>query len=495
MRTIFKVIFILMISIQIGLSQQEGRKYNAFSGSMVLTVEGGATLGQTDYSQSKFDYLGRTSLEYFFPAYSRSSFGLRAFGGGGYIAGSDATRIPDVFRTKLTFAGGGVVYSLSLSNYVFPYLFAGASYLWFDPYGPNGIKMPNNQKNIYKKSELDYNGELGFRFLVTNNLSLNISGGVQISPNDYLDDIAAGTNNDLFYYANVGISFSFFSDNDSDGDGVPDSRDQCPNTPPGVKVDANGCPLDSDHDGVPDYLDKCPNTPKGVAVDKDGCPLDSDGDGVPDYRDVCPNTPKGVKVDDLGCPLDSDGDGVPDYKDKCPNTPPGVQVDSNGCPLDSDHDGVPDYLDKCPDTAPGVKVDSVGCPIETKQETIKESVKEPEESNLNKLTLSAGTTFAFGKTELLPSAFRDLDRVVKFMKDHPESIWRITGYTDNIGSDQINKFVSLQRAASVLNYFISKGIGRRRLQIIGLGKANPVASNSTEEGRAQNRRVEIIRIK
>ncbi|MCL5027532.1 MAG: OmpA family protein [Bacteroidetes bacterium] len=496
MRTIFKVIFIFLLSIGIGLSQQEGRRYNAFSGSMVLTVEGGATLGQTDYSGNKVDYLGRTSLEYFFPAYSKSTFGLRAFGGGGYISGQDATLVPDVFRTKMTFLGGGVVYSLSLSNHVFPYIFAGASYLWFDPFGPNGIKMPNNLKNVYKKNEVDYNSELGFRFLVTNNLSLNVSGGIQLSPNDYLDDVAIGTNNDYFYYAAVGISFSFFSDFDSDGDGVPDSKDQCPNTPSGVKVDATGCPLDSDHDGVPDYLDKCPNTPKGVAVDKDGCPLDSDGDGVPDYRDVCPNTPKGVKVDDLGCPLDSDGDGVPDYKDKCPDSPPGVQVDANGCPLDSDHDGVPDYLDKCPDTAPGVKVDSTGCPVETEKETIKEKIQEPvEETAVKKVTLSAGASFAFGKSELLPSASRELDKIVKVMKDQPNSRWRITGYTDNIGSNQINKFVSLQRAEAVLNYFISKGLSRKRFQVIGLGKANPIASNSTEEGRAKNRRVEIIRIK
>ena len=90
---------------------------------------------------------------------------------------------------------------------------------------------------------------------------------------------------------------------DSDGDGVPDSIDECPNTPIGVEVDAKGCPIDSDGDGVPDYLDKCPNTPKGCKVDKDGCPIDSDGDGVPDCLDKCPNTPRDTKVDKNGCPI------------------------------------------------------------------------------------------------------------------------------------------------------------------------------------------------
>jgi len=59
---------------------------------------------------------------------------------------------------------------------------------------------------------------------------------------------------------------------DTDGDGVIDSLDKCPNTPIGVEVDANGCPIDSDGDGVPDYKDKCPDTPKGVKVDENGCP-------------------------------------------------------------------------------------------------------------------------------------------------------------------------------------------------------------------------------
>jgi OOP family OmpA-OmpF porin len=92
---------------------------------------------------------------------------------------------------------------------------------------------------------------------------------------------------------------------DSDGDGVADDKDQCPNTPKGTAVNSKGCPLirDSDGDGVPDERDQCPNTSKGIAVDTKGCPLpqDSDGDGVLNPSDYCPNTPKGAKVDERGC--------------------------------------------------------------------------------------------------------------------------------------------------------------------------------------------------
>ncbi|HKW50583.1 MAG TPA: thrombospondin type 3 repeat-containing protein, partial [Candidatus Eisenbacteria bacterium] len=73
----------------------------------------------------------------------------------------------------------------------------------------------------------------------------------------------------------VGYTFGLYAleDRDSDGDGVTDSKDRCPNTPKGAFVDANGCPHDSDGDGVWDGIDQCPNTPRGVEVDSKGCPI------------------------------------------------------------------------------------------------------------------------------------------------------------------------------------------------------------------------------
>ncbi|MEJ2373364.1 MAG: OmpA family protein [Sulfurimonas sp.] len=90
---------------------------------------------------------------------------------------------------------------------------------------------------------------------------------------------------------------------DTDKDGVVDSKDRCPNTPLGTKVDIYGCSLDSDQDGVVDYIDQCPNTLEGVEVDSKGCPLDSDQDGVVDYKDKCPKTKLGFEVDVNGCPF------------------------------------------------------------------------------------------------------------------------------------------------------------------------------------------------
>ncbi len=108
-------------------------------------------------------------------------------------------------------------------------------------------------------------------------------------------------------YLNGSLSLKLYDDptgevyRDTDGDGVQDKIDRCPNTPAGAIVDATGCPLDSDADGVYDGIDQCPNTPAGAVVDARGCPQDADGDGVYDGIDRCPNTPQGVEVDQYGC--------------------------------------------------------------------------------------------------------------------------------------------------------------------------------------------------
>ena len=259
---------------------------------------------------------------------------------------------------------------------------------------------------------------------------------------------------------------------DSDGDGVPDNLDQCPNTPKGVKVDAVGCPLDSDGDGVPDYLDQCPNTPKGVKVDAKGCPLDSDGDGVPDYLDKCPGTPAGAKVDANGCELDSDGDGVVDRLDQCPNTPAGHKVDAKGCDLDSDGDGIPDYLDKCPDTPKGDRVDNNGC-------------------SLPKVIHLKGVNFDNDLATLRPDAIAILDDAVTTLKRYPGMKIEVAGHTDSNSTPEHNLDLSDRRAKAVMDYFVAKGVAADRLTSKGYGLTQPIADNHTAEGRAQNRRVEL----
>ena len=477
-----RLLFVVLVSfglVQLGLSQgsNDFKVKNSLSNVTVITVEGGITIGQTDYATIKPGYIGKGSIEYFFGSYSKSNFGMKAFGGYGIIGGTSSYLVPAELGTSFYMAGAAFSFTIAASDVVYPYISLGVSHLWVTPKDNNGVEL-NPGLPAFKIWA--YTGEAGIRFMLSQNVSLNVIGGlmspVKSENSDELDGHKQGEHQDWVGTGTVGLSFYLGRDKDSDGDGVNDSKDMCPATPMGVIVDEFGCPVDSDKDGVADYLDKCPNTPAGVKVDSQGCPLDSDNDGVADYLDKCSNTPAGVSVDNNGCPIDSDNDGVADYLDKCPNTPADVIVDSNGCPLDSDGDGVPDYLDKCPNTPKGREVDADGC-------TVKKIVQAE--------VMSSDALFDFNKSTLKPKAYDKLNSIVETLNNNMDYTVRIEGYTDAIGSDAYNMKLSERRAQAVADYLISKGINNNRLEIVPFGESNPIASNKTVEGRAANRRVEI----
>jgi outer membrane protein OmpA-like peptidoglycan-associated protein len=293
---------------------------------------------------------------------------------------------------------------------------------------------------------------------------------------------------------------------DSDRDGVPDGIDRCPNTPAGVQVDALGCPLDSDHDGVPDYLDKCINTPSGVQVytsgPKAGCPVDTDNDGVPDYLDRCPNTPANARpVDASGCPVDSDNDGVADYLDRCPNTPANARpVDATGCPADTDRDGVPDYLDRCPNTPAGTPVDAAGCPVagaraQPVQPMRVDTTRAAPLPAVNATLVLRNVNFKPNSWRLPPEALPALDAVAASIRGVAGARWEIGGFTSSMGKPAQNLRLSRLRALAVRNYLVRQGVSVRGLTAVGYGSEQPIATNTTVAGRRQNMRVEIKRLR
>ena len=109
-----------------------------------------------------------------------------------------------------------------------------------------------------------------------------------------------------------------------------------------------------------------------------------------------------------------------------------------------------------------------------------------------KVTFDSGILFDFNKSSLKAEAKEQLDKFAAEMSDMTETGITVFGHTDNVGSEAANKRISLQRAESVGNYLTQKGIAKDRIVTDGLGYDQPVADNSTEEGRAQNRRVEIF---
>ncbi len=201
--------------------------------------------------------------------------------------------------------------------------------------------------------------------------------------------------------------------------------------------------------------------------------LDDDKDGVPNDADKCPLSNAGMKVDADGCEIDSDGDGIIDYFDKCPNTPKGTLVDTKGCALDSDGDGVTNAQDKCADTPKGQKVNEDGC---------------PQSVNLH-------ITFENNSAKVDSASMQNIDKVVNFMQLNKNYDIKIVGYTDDRGSAAYNQKLSQRRADAVKKLLIEKGVEPARVSALGRGEENPIADNATEEGRAQNRRIEAELIK
>lgn len=311
------------------------------------------------------------------------------------------------------------------------------------------------------------NGGLGLTFWVTEQVGLQFQSTYKQSFDDTrTPNVDVPTHMQHF----AGLTFKF-GGKDTDGDGVYDRDDACPEVP-GL-AEFMGCP-DTDGDKIADKDDACPEV-AGLA-EFNGCP-DTDGDGIVDNEDACPND-KGSKIMN-GCP-DADGDGVADKDDKCPDVK-GDRANA-GCPWpDTDGDTVVDKDDKCPTVAGTVA--NNGCP-EVSDEAIK------------KLNDYAKTIlFNSGKSSFQAQTMPVLVAITGILKEYPSANFMIEGHTDSQGSDALNQKLSEERAGAVKTYLVENGIDASRLTSAGFGETNPIDSNKTSKGRANNRRVEVKLVK
>jgi outer membrane protein OmpA-like peptidoglycan-associated protein len=493
----FKIIFIYLLLSLTVIHQSHCQTISTDNDfllqNFILSLDAGVSYGFSDYINSTPGPAVNGSIEYYPIIIQNARLGFKAFAGGltlkfddtrNLISTNDGQReIPNHISTDAIQIGIGVTFGYVIGDYVIPSITVGGSFLRFSPKDSDGKVRPFNGADVYKKDIMNFYLEGELKVKISDRLSINTQLSYYPTSTDYLEDVSAATNNDTYLTGMLGISYALSGNFDSDGDGVSNDIDLCPDTPREVKVDEFGCPIDSDNDGVPDYLDKCSNTLSGVKVDINGCPLDTDNDGVPDYLDKCPDTSTNLEVDSTGCPMDSDNDGVPDYKDLCKDTPPSVTVDESGCSIDSDKDGVPDYLDKCPDTPTNLKVDSTGCSDEMHANT----------ETFYQFILRGDDTFKANTDTLIELAKVILDEIASYIKSQTGSKWRIEGYTDNQGSKSVLKKLSYNQAKSTLNYLMSKGLSNDQFTIFGLGDSFPIANNNTPEGRSTNRRILIIR--
>ena len=456
---------------------------------------------------------------------------------------------------------------------------AAGEYAFYEGTGKNGLKLAGL---------LEVNGRNGLSIDLDEN-PLELGAGIRMSFPWGLSFLAGGGAGLIkavgspVWRAFLRVQFAPGQGKDTDGDGVPDYQDKCPNKPGPTKY--HGCPrelVDSDGDGIPDYKDKCPNGAedmdgfqdedgcpdpdndgdgvcdpndaiqnnlakfKGVCTGKDNCPmdkgpakhsgcpkemLDSDGDGVPDYKDKCPEDPEDIDgfEDKDGCPdPDNDGDGICDPneviqrnldkyknickgKDKCPKDPEDKDGyrDEDGCPdPDNDGDGICDDnaviqknvdkfshvctgKDKCsdkPGTIDGVD-DLSGCPTKGKPDV---------KVTKDKLILRRNIQFKRTSDKMVEPSETILNQIALHLRWKLDTFKNlvIVGFVEPKMRESKAKEVSQAWADAVKAYLVKKGIPADKIIARGLGGARPIyEGRSRTKHRRINRRVEFFLVK
>jgi len=342
------------------------------------------------------------------------------------------------------------------------------NYFGFDTDVRYDLKDKLGNLNFIKNVEIDPYISTGVGFTAVSsyhhNGSFNLGGGINFWIGNRTNNIGVQIQTigklrlrgsvGSYWHHSLGIVFRF-GNTDSDGDGVKDKEDKCPEV--AGLPEFGGCP-DMDGDGIIDSADKCPNVagPKKLK----GCP-DTDGDGIVDKDDKCPNVTGPTA--NRGCPWpDTDRDGILDKDDACPSV--AGSVANKGCPmLDTDGDGVGNKIDKCVDVVGPAS--NNGCPVKVKLKTKTEHV------------FGTAILFVDSHSSFINGVSAKLDIIIVEMKYFKKAKFMIIGYTDNRGTERYNIWLSKKRANAVKKYLVDHGVEANRLTADGYGEANPIAPN------------------
>lgn len=423
-----------LLFFQVSLAQYQNKPWSFSSSTNIVNLVG-------DNVEEGINFGG--------PAFGLSRYLANGFSIGSQISIGNVTNFDESY--DYSSVDGFLKLNLVQGN-VIPYLIGGYGFSLFS----DGVK----RKGFFPSSETSRTifGGIGLGFYLSESVSINLQSTYRtMNENDGFD-----------HFQNfVGIAYGFGS-GDTDKDGVPDKKDQCPDIP-GLKQ-FNGCP-DTDGDGITDKEDKCPDLPGTEELN--GC-LDTDGDGIADPDDSCPEEAGSVEMN--GCP-DSDADGISDAEDECKDM--AGPLENDGCPWpDADADGVPDKDDLCKDEA-GTGANN-GCP-ELPSEIV---------ATLNKF--GSRIYFPANSFQIMGGKTKEvLEDIKKILTENLEGVLIIEGYASSDGDAKYNNDLSIKRAKAVMEYLIGLGISQERLEVEGYGEQDPLGDNAQPEGRAVNRRVQF----
>lgn len=409
-----------------------------------------------------------------------------------------------------------------------PYFYGGFGMLRYvvkeGEYSHNDDKNPvigTRTSRIYRQNGWAPNVSVGtgLEVKLADGVALDINTGfTYMLHDDETNNVKWGDLDDAQLHAGLGFTFGGAVDADDDKDGLLNSKEELigtnPNNPDtdgdglidGEEVNkyyTNPLNKDSDNDGLNDYEEVMKNKTLPMNPDSDGDKLkdgeevltyrtnplniDTDNDGLNDYAELMT-----YKTDPLNSDTDNDGlndgDEVNTY-----NTNP-LSKDSDNDML-TDGDEVLKY--KTNPLAADTDKGSVNDGVEVNRGTdpLNPADDVEKEMEVGEKLILEGINFETNSSSITPDSEDILNKSLKYIQAHPNENYEISGHTDSRGSRNHNMKLSKDRADSVKDWLVNKGVDASRLTTEGYGPDQPVDSNDSEEGRAKNRRIEFKRTK
>ena len=405
---------------------------NAFR-TFSFGINGGLLTPYTPFGQNKQDFrspheeigYGGFIKEQLLPSFGIQADFLAGKVDGAVTAADQSNGTYTSFNTRINWSTD-IVGNFTLANinwrhqktFIQPYLILGGGVIDYIPAVTNaaGTAIGNSRHEFYLPVGA------GFKVDVAPGVNLDLGYQVNFVDADDFDGTSVGSTNDRFSYAHVGLEFAL------------GNRHK---------------PQLATHNPVASMRDEYLMDEQRLQIQ-----LSQEKARNEQLRNDLNNT--NATVAKLS--MDSDGDGVPDQFDKCPNTPPNTPVDGSGCPLPVNKPDVKVYVTK------------------EDQQVVNEAVRNLE--------------FDFGKATIRAHSDSSLAKLATLMVNKGFHL-KLAGYTDNVGSVVANLKLSRARAEAVKTYLATQGVDPAKIEAEGYGKANPIATNATAEGRQTNRRVEF----
>jgi len=504
MKRFILAVFLLAMMAEVGLSHREPQQspgwFNRY-GRWSFGVQGGGNIWINDFDTRDITAGGNAMLRY---SITRS-FTLGLMGGYDIIQSENGNIVPtnEALRHSFVQAHGYNAdlvgwFHLNAGKPVSPYFYIGVGGFLYKRIDETDKGWPEDKDYTTVHVPVGVGLDMAVSKYVT--IALDLGARVMDKKTDnFQNGVENFLGTDWYPTGRLGLNFYFGSsdDDDDDGDMLTNGYEKTIGTDPAK--------ADTDADGLSDFeeVTKLKTSPVKADTDGDGLkdgdevvknhtdPLkaDTDGDGLTDGDEV-------VKYRTDALKADTDGDGLKDNDEV-------MKYRTDALKADTDGDGLKDNDEVVTHRTDPLKADTDGGTVNDGTEIAKamnpldpsDDIPKPKVIEVGKAIVLEGIVFKSGKSTIAPESEPTLMEAFNTLKDNPEISVEIHGYTDNVGKVAANKKLSLRRAEAVRSWLVMQGINSLRVGVKGNGSENPIADNSTPEGRQQNRRIEFYRTK